>query len=150
MEGLSVSGFELGLSDMEEVELEVMLCWPVVTALVAFFGWLVTTGVGLVPPKVWLVAFACGLVSPTVGPVAFGVGVVTAGVGLVAFVVGVVTGEVELVMSGALLSVPLSHGDGLGVTGDAPDVVPAGVGLVTSAVDTVGPVLAGAVRLVGT
>lgn len=136
MEGLSVSGFELGLSDMEEVELEVMLCWPVVTALVAFFGWLVTTGVGLVPPKVWLVAFACGLVSPTVGPVAFGV--------------GVVTGEVELVMSGALLSVPLSHGDGLGVTGDAPDVVPAGVGLVTSAVDTVGPVLAGAVRLVGT
>ena len=136
MEGLSVSGFELGLSDMEEVELEVMLCWPVVTALVAFFGWLVTTGVGLVPPKVWLVAFACGLVSPTVGLVAFGVGVVTAGVGLV--------------MSGALLSVPLSHGDGLGVTGDAPDVVPAGVGLVTSAVDTVGPVLAGAVRLVGT
>lgn len=48
------------------------------------------------------------------------------------------------------LSVPLSRGDGLGVTGDAPDVVPAGVGLVTSAVDTVGPVLAGAVRLVGT
>ena len=131
MEGLSVSEIELGLSDMEEVELEVMLCWPVVTALVAFFG-----GVELVPPNVWLVVFACGLVSPTVGLVAFGVGVVTAGVGLV--------------MSGALLSVPLSRGDGLGVTGDAPDVVPAGVGLVTSAVDTVGPVLAGAVRLVGT
>ncbi len=90
MEGLSVSGFELGLSDMEEVELEVMLCWPVVTALVAFFGWLVTTGVGLVPPKVWLVAFACGLVSPTVGPVAFGVGVVTAEVGLVFPKVGLV------------------------------------------------------------
>ena len=67
-----------------------------------------------------------------------------------AFGVGVVTAGVGLVMSGALLSVPLSHGDGLGVTGDAPDVVPAGVGLVTSAVDTVGPVLAGAVRLVGT
>lgn len=168
---MSVSGFELGLSDMEEVELEVMLCWPVVTTLVAFFGGLVTTGVGLVPPKVWLVAFACGLVSPTVGLVAFGVGIVTAEVGLVfpkvglvAFGVGVVTAEVELVafgvgvvpadvglvMSGALLSVPLSRGDGLGVTGDAPDVVPAGVGLVTSAVDTVGPVLAGAVRLVGT
>lgn len=136
MEGLSVSEIELGLSDMEEVELEVMLCWPVVTALVAFFGGLVTTGVELVPPNVWLVVFARGLVSPTVGLVAFGVGVVTA--------------EVGLVMSGALLSVPLSRGDGLGVTGDAPDVVPAGVGLVTSAVDTVGPVLAGAVRLVGT
>ncbi len=107
MEGLSVSEIELGLSDMEEVELEVMLCWPVVTALVAFFGGLVTTGVELVPPNVWLVVFACGLVSPTVGLVAFGVGVVTAEVGLVfpkvglvAFGVGVVTAGVGLVVSG--------------------------------------------------